>query len=97
MGMYYRLNDDNTISEVNNVFESNIGKRVMFDQVGNVIVSTVFLGLNHSMMPGTDPILFEGMIFGGEFDGEQDRYYTYDDAIRGHECAVKLVKLSQED
>lgn len=55
-------------------------------------VSTVFLGIDHNFTgtaPG--PVLFETMIFGGEFDGGQFRYCTYEEALQGHAEAVKTV------
>jgi hypothetical protein len=58
---------------------------------GNVRVSTVFLGLDHSWNFGNaSPILFETMIFGGEHDGYQDRYHTYNEALAGHKKAIAL-------
>lgn len=53
-------------------------------------VSTVFLGLDHSFNGG-QPILFETMIFGGDEDGYQDRYYTWDEAVIGHLETLKKV------
>jgi hypothetical protein len=55
-------------------------------------VSTVFLGLNHNYGFGNSaPVLFETMVFGGEYDLFQERYYTYIGAEAGHERAVKMV------
>lgn len=56
----------------------------------NVHVSTVFLGLDHNHCFGSlaVPILWESMVFGGESDGEQERYSTKEEAIAGH---LKLV------
>ena len=59
---------------------------------GGVMVSTVFLGLDHSFMGGR-PVLFETMIFGGPLDGYQKRYYTWAEAEQGHEEAVKIADL----
>jgi hypothetical protein len=44
-------------------------------EIGNVKISTVFLGLDHSYFAGP-PILFETMVFGGEYDEHQQRYTT---------------------
>src|SRR5262245_20975461 len=54
-------------------------------------ISTVFLGLDHQFTNGP-PLLFETMVFGGPLDGEQNRYSTWDDAVRGHAHMVKLVE-----
>ena len=59
---------------------------------GDVEVSTVFLGLDHNWGGGA-PILFETMIFGGEHDGWQDRYSTWQEAEHGHIAAVRLIGI----
>ena len=59
--------------------------------VGTIKVSTVFLGLDHSLSDGP-PLLWETMIFGGLLDGEMDRYYCLDSAQLGHEQTVARVK-----
>ena len=69
--------------------QSNGDKIVGKDQFGDVSVSTVFLGMDHSFNGGT-PVLFETMIFGGEYDQYQERYCTWDEAERGHKIACEL-------
>jgi len=59
---------------------------------GEISVSTVFLGLDHSFGYGP-PVLFETMIFGGPEDGYQERYTTWDEAVEGHKKAVKIASL----
>jgi hypothetical protein len=59
-------------------------------QIGEVEVSTVFLGLDHSF-GGAIPLLFETMIFGGDEDGYQERYSTWDEAVKGHQFACEKV------
>ncbi len=58
--------------------------------VGDVSVSTVFLGLDHSFGDGP-PMLFETMIFGGEHDEYQDRCSTWKEAEQMHTKAVALA------
>lgn len=93
----YKLVDKIPIA-VEKLSEANWA-RIAKDTVENVLVSTVFLALDHSWKEGGPPILFETMIFGGKYDQYQDRYSTWDKAIQGHEIAVNLVKqsLCQED
>lgn len=55
-----------------------------------VIVSTVFLGMNHALWSAT-PILFETMVFGGEHDSYRERYATWEEAEAGHQRAVELI------
>lgn len=66
-------------------------RRVAVDQIGVACVSTVFLGLDHSVN-GPVPILFETLVFGGPLDGEGDRYPTWDAAVAGHAAIVEKVK-----
>ena len=66
-------------------------RTVRFDEVGEVRVSTVFLGLDHSF-GGEVPILFETMIFGGVHDGYQGRYATWDEAVKGYIRALRLLE-----
>jgi hypothetical protein len=61
------------------------------DVIGDVRVSTVFLGLDHQWGKGP-PLLWETMIFGGEHDDYTDRYASHDEAIAGHARAVALVR-----
>lgn len=68
-------------------------KRVALTELPNgVRISTVWLGLDHSF--GGDKILiFETMVFGGEHDGNMDRYSTLEEAQKGHEEFVKKYSL----
>lgn len=61
--------------------------------VGEVYISTAFLGMDHQWGEGP-PLIFETMIFNGEHDGYEDRYSTWEEAEKGHEKAVELVKKS---
>jgi len=66
-------------------------RKVKSTTIGEVYVSTVFLGLDHSHTEKGLPILFETMIFGGKHDGYQKRYETWAQAEAGHEQAVEKV------
>lgn len=69
-------------------------KRVAEDTVGDAWISTVWLGINHNVMPLFDalPIIFETMIFGGEHDQFQDRYATLQQAEAGHARVVQALR-----
>ena len=69
---------------------------VVVTKIGEVTVSTVFLGLNQNYGDG-DPSLYETRIFGGEHDQEMDRYVTKEQAIEGHERLVKKVNTEVEN
>jgi len=78
-------------------------RKVAQTQVGQVGISTVFLGLNHNLMglsgnvflKRNRPVLFETMVFGGKLDGETRRYRTWKEAESGHKEVVKLVEESE--
>jgi len=60
---------------------------------GEMLVSTVFLGLDRSFGDGP-PLLFETMIFGGPFDQDkyQERCSTWDEAEAQHAKAVEVAR-----
>jgi hypothetical protein len=70
-------------------------KRVIgHDMIGSVLVSTVFLGIDHYFGDSAlehVPILFETMVFGGEHDQYCRRYATKTKAISGHARARSMV------
>lgn len=65
-------------------------------EIGDVLVSTVFLGIDHSMSfrEPCAPILFETMVFGGVYDQYQWRYETWEEAEKGHKNACDMVLAS---
>ena len=70
-------------------------RHVCKDTIGDVEISTVFLGRDLSF--GDGPLLlFETMIFGGELDESQWRYATWDEAETGHASAVEKVKAAKQ-
>lgn len=68
-----------------------------YEQDG-VLVSTVYLGLNHRLTGSGPPILWETMIFADDnrvledTDGLWDRYTSLKDAKLGHKRAVWHVR-----
>jgi trimethylamine:corrinoid methyltransferase-like protein len=68
-------------------------KRVAIDTIGNVQVSTVFLGLDHNFGRG-EPLLFETMVFMGPLNEEMDRYPTWEAAEAGHAVMVERVRAA---
>lgn len=71
-------------------FEKSENRRVAWTEVGDVKISTVFLGINQGF--GSVPKWFKTMIFSGEHDEYCDRYTTLEEAMAGHERAVALVR-----
>jgi len=66
------------------------------------MVSTIWLGINHSFLDGEDPVIFETMIFvtqKGKVDFTElycKRYHTLAEASEGHAKAVKLAKTIKQ-
>ena len=57
-----------------------------------VTVSTVFLGIDHQFGEG-EPLLFETMVFGGQYDNYTRRYSTKEAAEKGHAEIVEKLKI----
>ena len=97
MSRWYILDNNNkpipaSITEAGDWLEEGSDRRtVKRDEIGDILVSTVFLGLDHAWTPGGKPVLWETMIFGGEHDQYQERYTSHKDALEGHEKALTLI------
>jgi hypothetical protein len=65
-------------------------------RVEKIMVSTVFLGLDHSYSEEGPPILFETMVFNGPLHDEMERYATYDEAEAGHAIMIERVRVELE-
>lgn len=95
---HYIMEKDGTIRPVSLLtwakwFENVDNRRVAWEDIGDLHVSTVFLGLDHNWGLKGDPILFETMIF--DKGGESvfcARYSTREQAIAGHQKAVRRLK-----
>ena len=68
-----------------------LDRRVAKTEIGDISISTAFLGIDHSMCKDV-PLLFETMVFGGKYDELQWRYTTWEEAEAGHDKVVALVK-----
>jgi len=71
--------------------------RVGSDDVGEWWVSTVFMGLDYSWVPGGRPIVFETMVFpkGSYDEAYMQRYATWDEAEAGHRRVVEGLKAGK--
>jgi len=57
-----------------------------------VMVSTVFLGLDHSFGPReSTPVLFETMIFGGKYNEKMWRSTSVEESLGHHAEALSLL------
>jgi len=59
-----------------------------------IVVSTVFLGIDHSFGEGP-PVLWETMVFGGSLDCAQQRATTAEDARLVHAAMVAQVREAE--
>lgn len=81
-------------------------RHIAHTEVGEFMVSTIFLGLDHGWAPyGRTPILFETMVYGPPVEEEilgkkrmmrqfldyQPRYSTYDEAEAGHHAMCAQI------
>ena len=66
-------------------------KRVALTKVGEITVSTVWLGMNHQLGYG-EPLIFESMVFGWGDKELMERYSTLEEAEEGHKALVAEVK-----
>jgi hypothetical protein len=95
MKKYYILNDNKEPVEVDweeyckflDILENKIVKQ---ETINNTKISTVFLGQDIGNGIGA-PILFETMCFGDKLDGDQWRYQTFDEALKGHQKVLEMV------
>lgn len=71
-------------------------KRVAVDRVGDAMVSTVWLGLDHAGPFGGGPDIFETMVFGGKHSSWQRRYATEEAAVQGHAQVVEALRRGED-
>lgn len=70
------------------------GRIVKQECVEEVMISTVFLAINHNFRRIGRPVLFETMIFEGPLSQSAQRYCTWDEAEQGHVAMVEAVKIA---
>ena len=100
MGYYDKNGIKIDVVEWGRLFEDMSYKIIKKDDIivddKTYMVSTVWLGINHNFSGKGEPIIFETMIFGKDYDGEyQERYHTEKGAIYGHKKAIKLLKSGE--
>lgn len=99
----YRLDEQKNPVPVKSLREFGVAfeadRQVASEYVGDIKISTVFLGIDHGFdptgSPDYKPVLFETMIFNGPLDQECIRYCTWDEAMAGHIRTVHNVRISQ--
>jgi hypothetical protein len=97
---YYVLDEHNGVVECDLItwgrfFEKMENRLVAYTEITSEInVSTIFIGIDHRMCGKGPPVLFETMVFGGEFDGYDYRYTSWDDAETGHKMMVARARAA---
>lgn len=95
---YGKMTDDGqvieaTVEECGELFEKSEKRRIGITRIGDIEVSTVFLGINHGYGRVRN-VWFETMVFG--LDEEiQVRYETKAQAIEGHLRVVREITDKQ--
>jgi hypothetical protein len=81
--------------------DGDVHRRVGSSTIGDVWVSTVFLGIDHSFsFDPVKPVLFETMCFsekGDWSDFNMRRYCTWNEAEEGHKQIVEALELLHEN
>lgn len=73
------------------MIEDSESRRVAKTTVGDADVSTVFLGIDYNWTGKGPPLVFETMIFGGNYDQETWRWSTWNEAEAGHTRIVAAL------
>ena len=61
------------------------------DKVGDMHVSTVFMGIDHNCSGQGEPVLYETMVFECPDGDHQRRYCTREAAVAGHKEIVSEI------
>jgi len=99
---WYTLNDKKEVVTCSLEEANECDRRVKQEDVGDLWVSTVFLMMDHAYpFPHNEddadykPLIFETMIRNtatDEWEDYQERYYTYNEALTGHNAVVEKLK-----
>jgi hypothetical protein len=89
--IYDRAGNPITLEEWGRLRENREYVVVEKTTVGDVEVSTVWLGLDHGIGRGRE--IFETMLFGEETGEEQHRYATEAEALDGHRRIVEELRV----
>lgn len=92
---YYKLDGHDVVPATRDEWSTSFNKPdriVRQTRLESVLISTVFLGLDHNFGTNGPPIVFETMIFNlDDQDDHCERYSTWDAAIEGHARALSYV------
>lgn len=84
-----------SMAEWAKLFDDGEARTVAKTTVGDAKVSTVFLGIDHGDGRGSQPLIWETMVFASDGDEYTNRYWTYEQAANGHVEVVKRLMTGQ--
>ena len=98
--IYYMLDDDGNVIATDNVdlwgnFMESGKRQIALTHIGEVMISTVFLGIDHAFMSPGPPVVFETMCFwdgNSALDNEMYRYTSKEAALVGHDKMCERVR-----
>ena len=80
------------------LFEDREYQRVATTKlVNDVLISTRWIGIDHSVLTEGPPMIFETMVFGKnavQGDQYQERYSTEEEALTGHKAICKIEEAA---
>ena len=91
--MFYRLEGKDPVlctAEELGVWMEENRRTIACDTDGDLCISTVFLGVDHSR--SENPLLFETMVFKERDPIDMQRYVTWEEAELGHKILVEKYK-----
>ena len=106
MIMYYDKQGQPIVSESDidacliwaKLFEDQEYQRVAKTKlVNDVLISTVWIGIDHSFLTEGLPMIFETMVFGEnavQGDEYQERYATEEEALAGHKTITRIEEAA---
>lgn len=96
MAEYYdRAGNPITLTQWSRLMEDNDYRIIARDRVGDLLISTIWLGLNHNHWGGR-PLVYETMVFGDD-ELETERYQTEAEAILGHQMMVSKITQAMKE
>jgi len=80
--------------------ETHLTDRIVAQtEFNDVLVSTVFLGIDHNFYKKEKPILFETLVFNDSWNDYMQilpRYTTWEEAEKGHQEMVEKIKKNKK-
>ncbi|MEH2032236.1 MAG: hypothetical protein V7K67_21740 [Nostoc sp.] len=98
-GRYYKLQGQSPIIAESFLdwclWMASADTRVMVNDIYNVNISTVFVGINLDPQQSGEPMIFETLVMGGVLDGKRNHWSTWEQAMQGHlKICAQISKLS---